>query len=187
MALHRTLTAAALAALVALGAAAQPARPGKSPLAKPGPGMAEEDRQFANRTAASGIAEFELAKLARQIAVHRDVKKYAERIVADHGKVNDELKALAAAKRIPLPTAPSRVTQIELDKLQKHTGAAFDVEYMRHMVKDHQKGIAEFEKQAKSGKDADLKKWAEQKLPTLQEHLKLAEAALAAASKGKKK
>lgn len=178
--------AAILALGIAFGAAGQPAR--KDPLAKAkGPAIAEEDRQFANRAAAGGIAEVELGKLAKVIAVNRDVKKYAERMVADHGKANDELKAIAATKGIPLPTAPSRVTQGELDKLQKQTGAAFDLAYMEHMVKDHKKDIAEFEKQAKSGKDADLKKWAAEKLPTLQEHLKLAEAALASASKGKKK
>ena len=177
---------ALLALGIAFGAAGQPAK--KDPLAKAkGPAISEEDRQFANRAAASGIAEVEMAKFARQVAINRDVKKYAERMVADHGKANDELKAIAAAKKIPLPTAPSRVTQGELNKLQEHKGAAFDLEYMQHMVKDHKKGIAEFEKQAKSGKDAELRKWAEEKLPTLQEHLKLAEAALASASKGKKK
>ena len=183
---------AALAGLVclgiALGAAGQSSAPAKkSALAKPAPGMAEEDREFANKAAAGGIAEVELGRAAQHKTKSIEVRKYADRMVADHGTANDELKALAAQKKIPLPTAPSRVTQIEIEKLQKNTGAKFDLEYLEHMVKDHKKDIALFEKQAKSGKDAELKKWAGDKLPILQEHLRLAEAALAAAKGEKKK
>ena len=63
----------------------------------------------------------------------------------------------------------------DMQKLQKLQGPEFDREYMKHMIADHKKDIAEFQKQAKSGKDADLKDFAGKKLPTLQEHLKLAQ------------
>jgi putative membrane protein len=63
----------------------------------------------------------------------------------------------------------------DVQKLQSMKGADFDREYMKHMIADHKKDIAEFQKQAKSGKDADLKDFAARKLPTLQEHLKLAQ------------
>jgi putative membrane protein len=68
-----------------------------------------------------------------------------------------------------------------LDKLQ----AAADVDraYMTHMVADHKKDIAEFEREASSGQDADLKAFAAKTLPTLREHLKLATSAEAAVRK----
>jgi putative membrane protein len=40
------------------------------------------------------------------------------------------------------------------------------------MIKDHQEDIAEFQKEAASGEDADAKAFAEATLPTLQKHLK---------------
>jgi putative membrane protein len=48
---------------------------------------------------------------------------------------------------------------------------------MDDMVKDHKKDVKEFQKQAKSAKDPDVKSFASQTAPTLEEHLKMAEAA----------
>jgi putative membrane protein len=39
------------------------------------------------------------------------------------------------------------------------------------MVKDHEKAVALFSKEAGSGKDAETKDWASKTLPTLQQHL----------------
>lgn len=179
-------------ALLALGIAMSAF--GQAPKGKPQPpshtasaSLSLEDRDFANKAAASGIAQAEMGKLAQQISKSAEVKKVAERIVADHGKTNEELKAFAAARGIPLPTSPSRVGMIEMEKMVKLTGAQFDQEYLGHVVEHHKKDIQEFEKQSKSGKDADLTKWAGEKLPALQEHLRLAEAALAKAKGAKKK
>ena len=41
-------------------------------------------------------------------------------------------------------------------------------------ITDHQKDISEFEKEASTGKDPELKQFASRTLPTLKEHLKLA-------------
>jgi putative membrane protein len=42
-------------------------------------------------------------------------------------------------------------------------------------VKDHKKDVKEFEKAEKKAEDADLKAWITKTLPTLQEHLRMAE------------
>jgi putative membrane protein len=62
-------------------------------------------------------------------------------------------------------------------KLEKLQGAAFDKAYMDDMVKDHKKDVKDFQKQSKSAKDPEVKNFAAQTLPTLQEHLQMAEAA----------
>jgi putative membrane protein len=61
-----------------------------------------------------------------------------------------------------------------LDKLAKLSGADFDREYMKLQVADHDKAVALFEKQSKSGKDAELKAFAARTLPTLKEHQQMA-------------
>ena len=45
---------------------------------------------------------------------------------------------------------------------------------MSHMVEDHEKDVAEFDKASTSATDADLKAWAGRTLPTLKEHLEMA-------------
>ena len=59
--------------------------------------------------------------------------------------------------------------------MSKLSGAAFDKMYMTHMVKDHKKDVAEFEKEASKAKDSSLKNFAQQTLPTLREHLQMAQ------------
>jgi putative membrane protein len=43
---------------------------------------------------------------------------------------------------------------------------------------DHKNDIAEFQKEAKSGDDRDVKAWAAKTLPTLQGHLAMVEDAM---------
>ena len=56
------------------------------------------------------------------------------------------------------------------------SGAAFDTAYVKEMVVDHEKDVAAFEKEAKDGKDPDVKAWAKKTLPTLRSHLADAQA-----------
>ena len=143
------------------------------------------DRNFVLEAAKGGMAEVELGNLAKDKAQNPDVKSFAQRMVDDHSKANDQLKGLASSKGVQLPTSLDKSAQSEKDKLSKLSGAKFDHEYMEHMVKDHKKDVKEFEKQAKNGKDSDVKNFASQTLPTLQEHLKLAQSAEQSAKKSK--
>ena len=143
------------------------------------------DRAFAEKAAAGGAAEVEGGKVAEQRAANDKVKQFGARMVQDHGKANDELKQIASGKGLQLPSAPDAHHQQEMARMQKLSGAEFDRAYMDHMVKDHKKDIAEFKKQASSGKDPEIKAFAAKTLPTLQEHLKMAEAADAEVKKAK--
>jgi putative membrane protein len=95
-------------------------------------------------------------------------------MVKDHGKAGDELKSIAGQKSISLPGEITTKDQALKTHLSSLSGDAFDKAYMSAMVKDHQTDIAEFEKEANSGTDSDLKSFASKTLPTLKEHLSLA-------------
>jgi putative membrane protein len=96
-------------------------------------------------------------------------------MVTDHGKANDELKSLAQQKNITLPTDLNAKDKATYDRFSKLSGAAFDRAYMQHMLADHRTDVNEFKKESTSGKDPDVKAWAGKTLPTLEEHLKLAQ------------
>ena len=131
------------------------------------------DHHFVTEAATGGMAEVELGKLATEKASNADVKKFGQRMVDDHGKANDELKSLAQSKQITLPAAVDAKHKATVDRLSKLSGAAFDRAYVQEMLKDHQKDVAAFRTESKSGKDPEVKAWAGKTLPTLEEHLKM--------------
>ena len=63
-----------------------------------------------------------------------------------------------------------------MTKLSAMSGAEFDRAYMNMMVSDHNKDVAEFEKESTKGGDPDLKAFAAKTLPTLKEHQQMAKA-----------
>lgn len=136
----------------------------------------EADSKFAVKVADGGMAEVELAKTAEQKATDARVKSFASMMVMDHSKANDELKAAAAEKNITLPMTMSQDHQDALTNLSQKSGKDFDKAFMDMMVDNHQKTIDLFEKQATDGKDATLKTWAANTLPTLRQHLDSAKA-----------
>jgi putative membrane protein len=135
--------------------------------------LSAQDRKFVMDAAQGGMAEVELGQLAIERAVNADVKAFARRMVDDHTAANEKLKQVAREKSVTLPTELSAEHKQHRDKLAKATGAEFDKMYMSHMVKDHEKTVADFEKETKNGQDAAVRAFAQQTLPTLNEHLEL--------------
>jgi putative membrane protein len=134
------------------------------------------DKKFVEEAAMHGMAEVEMGKVAQQKASNDQVKQFAEKMVQDHGMANDQLKQTASAKGVDVPATLDKKHQGDLDKLQKLSGADFDRAYMKHMLDDHKKDVGEFKKVAKSAKDSEVKSFASSTLPTLEEHLTLAQA-----------
>jgi putative membrane protein len=137
--------------------------------------LSPADKTFVQKAAIGGLAEVEMGKLAQQKAGSDQVKQFGTRMVDDHSKANDELKQVASSKGIALPSDLDAKHKGKLAKLETLSGTQFDRAYMDDMVADHKEDVSEFQKQSKSGSDADIKGFASRTLPTLQEHLTLAE------------
>jgi putative membrane protein len=172
---------AASAGSAAQGTGASAPAAGKSG----GAAVAAADKAFAQKAAIGGMAEVELGKLAQQKASSDQVKQFGARMVDDHSKANDELKQVASAKGLTLPSDLDAKHKSTMAKLQKLSGAQFDRAYMDDMVADHKEDVADFKKQASSGRDSDLKGFAAKTLPTLEDHLKMAQTTDAAVKSGK--
>jgi len=129
------------------------------------------DSKFATDAANGGLTEVAAAKVAEQKAVNQKVKDFAAMMVKDHGKANDELMAIAKAKNITLPAAPSEDKQKELSDLSAKSTSDFDKAYVDAMVDGHKKTITLFEDAAKNCKDAELKAFATNTLPIIKGHL----------------
>ena len=161
--------------LAMLGAAGFPAaQGGAGTAAKTGNVKSDGNtKTFLTHAAQDGEAEIELGKSAQTKAADAKVKDFGARMQKDHGNANAELRAIIAKKGMAVPGGPGPHAALknQLDKLQ---GAAFDQAYMKAMVDDHTKAVREFEMAAKST-DADVKGFAEKTLPTLREHLRMAQ------------
>ena len=134
------------------------------------PTLAAEDSDFVMKAGMGGLAEVQLGNLAGEKAQNADVKAFAQRMVTDHSAANAELAQLATAKGVTLPAELAGEAKAAADHLATQSGAAFDKAYMTHMVEDHDKDVAEFEKASQSLQDADLKAFAAKTLPTLKSH-----------------
>jgi len=132
------------------------------------------DTRFAREAAMGGMMEVDLGKLAVQKASSDRVKQFGQRMVDDHSKAGDDLKGIAAKDNLILPSELDARHKAIVDRFSNLSGTAFDRVYMRDMVKDHQTDVADFQREANSGSNADLKTFATKTLPTLQEHLRIA-------------
>jgi putative membrane protein len=132
--------------------------------------LAAADQEFVAKAAKSGMAEVQLATNVSQRAGNDEVKAFAQKMIDDHSKTNQELTALASGKGFTPPAdidPDKKALDAELSTL---SGAALDKRYMDEMVKDHTAAVADFENASQNLADADLKAWATKTLPTLHQH-----------------
>lgn len=132
---------------------------------------ANPDNDFMKEAATGGMAEVEMGKMMAVKATNPEVKKFAQMIVTDHTAANNELKALAAKKNVTLPTDVDASQKSTMDMMKTKSGADLDKEYVENMVSDHEKDVADFQKQSMSATDPDVKAFAAKTLPTLKKHL----------------
>ncbi len=135
------------------------------------------DADFVRKASEGGMAEVKLGQLAQQKASHHSVKEFGRRMEADHSKAGDELKGIAAEQGMTVESALNSKDQALYDRLSGLSGDEFDRAYINAMVRDHREDISEFQKEASTGRNEKVKAFASKTLPTLREHLKLAEAA----------
>lgn len=129
------------------------------------------DRAFVKEAAQGGMAEVKLGQLAQDRASNQMVKSFGERMVVEHATANDKLKEAASKASVQLPSDMSAKDKALYDRLSKLNGAEFDKAYAKAMVEDHTKDVSDFQREARSGRDQDIKMFAQRALPTLEEHL----------------
>jgi putative membrane protein len=136
--------------------------------------LSAADKKFVKKAYKGGMEEVENAKLAKEKAKNDATKDVADRMITDHTKANEELMNIAKEENLDLSKTQA--------KTMTASGDNFDKEYLTSLKKDHEKDIAEFEKEANDSgtkEDSDVKAFAKKTLPTLKEHLQMVEDALA--------
>ena len=130
-----------------------------------------DDAKFATAAASGGMAEVALGKLALNKTSNASIKDFAQMMITDHGKANDELMAIAKIKNITLPTEPDSAHLKKMDNLSKMNGGDFDKAYVSAMIDGHKKTLDLMNNEAKNGSDSTLKAFAAKTAPIVQSHL----------------
>ncbi len=135
--------------------------------------MAATSNSFVDDAAQGGITEVEAGKLALEKSSSADVKTFAQHMVTDHTKANQELTALAKKLDIEVPD-DAALTDKAKKAILEMRDESFDKAYANNQVAAHEKTVELFQKEAASSDNAELKAFAAKTLPTLEAHLKMA-------------
>ncbi|HEX4372087.1 MAG TPA: DUF4142 domain-containing protein [Puia sp.] len=133
--------------------------------------ITQQDTKFAVDATNIGMMEIALGNVAQQNAMRKDVKDFGAMMVKDHTSAGDDLKKIADAKHITLPTSLSADDQKKVDDMKAKTGNKFDKAYIDMMIDGHKKAADEFQDEIKSGSDADLRAFATKTLDVIHTHL----------------
>jgi putative membrane protein len=117
--------------------------------------------------------------LALEKSSSADIKAFANMMITDHSKANDELAALAKKHDIEVPDSTTLVKQAK-EKILDLRDESFDAAYANNQVKAHEDTLSLFKKEANTVTDdkvkgaTELKGFAQKMLPALEKHLQMA-------------
>ena len=103
------------------------------------------------------------------------MKDFANRMVTDHTQASQELASVAEMNGVKLPTEASATERNQKSELEKLSGAQLNDAYLRDELQGHKETISAFESEIEHGENQEAKNYAEQTLPTLQDHIRIAE------------
>ncbi|MCG4255294.1 DUF4142 domain-containing protein [Acetobacter senegalensis] len=137
-------------------------------------GIAPKTDDFIQSVSWSDLFEIQSSQMALS---DPSLKTFASRMIADHQKTSAELKQLLSVNNMAA-TPPASVDDThkrKLDTLHGLHGDSFIRQYRKDQISAHEDALSLFRRYAKSGENEALKKWAGDTIPTLEEHLKMAE------------
>ncbi|WP_448191981.1 DUF4142 domain-containing protein [Azospirillum sp. sgz301742] len=134
-------------------------------------------RDFIEQAASSDMLEIETGRLAADKASSQAVRSFGQQMVTDHTQTSKQLLMLAGKHGVPPAGAMEPRHQEMANTLRNLSGPAFDRQYIQGQVTAHREAVALFEQasQASSPDMADIRSFATQTLPTLRQHLQMAQ------------
>ena len=138
--------------------------------------FAQSPAEFINDASAKSMADIETSRLAHQKTDSKEVKDYTIVVINDRTTANQHLAKIA--KQLDLPIAP-REEMVDKAKAlmpQVKDDASFDQAYVASQVKTTQEAIEQLQQQAQTTDVPQIKAFAEETLPKLQNQLQMARA-----------
>ena len=177
---RRLIAYAALTSfLLASPAFAQGQSGGASHGPQPGNGslkLSEQDQQWLDYAATDNQAEIEECLLAEKKAHAPALKAFARLMVNDHIAIESRFASLVNGQSFSVPNGPGQKSAMTLSELGSLQGDQFDRRFLEEQIKDHREDLGKFSDEIHATQNADVRSYASETLPILQQHLALAEA-----------
>jgi putative membrane protein len=139
-------------------------------------GMSKADAKMLSDLAEANIAEIQTGKLALEKGKNEQAKSFAQKMIDEHTAALKELQTLAQSKGVKLPEDTDLHHKAIATALKPLSGDTFDSQYVKRVgVDDHQRTVALLQKVQKGAQDPELKAMAGKMLPTVQQHLQMAQ------------
>jgi putative membrane protein len=167
--MHRLRLAAAALGIVALSACASPMH--MTETSGPAASLSAADRTFISEAAYSGLGEVALGELASRKGGDPSVRDFGQRMIQAHSQANDQLIKIATSKGVTPPSKPDPGRMAVTEMLAKLSGDRFDQEYVTQQLADHEVSLTLYQAEASGGADPDLKAFAQQNVPIIQQHI----------------
>lgn len=138
--------------------------------------FAQSPAAFIDDASAKGMADIEASRMAHQKTSSKEVKDYTIVVINDRTTANQHLAKIA--KQLDLPVAPREEVLSKAKTLipQVPEGEAFDAAYAASQVKATEEAIEQIQQQAQTTEVPELKAFADETLPKLENHLQMAKA-----------
>ncbi|HDS1695056.1 MAG: DUF4142 domain-containing protein [Pseudomonas alloputida] len=137
--------------------------------------MATTSDDFVDAATEAGIAEVVTGKLAQEKSQNAEIKTFAQQMVTDHTQANQKLGDIARKLDISVPDEAAMTDKIK-KMILEWRDESFDKSYLNNQVDAHEKAVELFKKEAASSDKAELKAFASETLPKLEQHLEQAKA-----------
>lgn len=132
------------------------------------------DHSFVTAAGEGNNFEIEAAMTALKNSSNSKVKEFAQKMITDHSKLGNDVKAALAGSGLKLPSGVSAAQKVTLLKLKNLKGAAFDAAYKNAMVMSHAQTYALFSDYIKHGDLRHLKQVIEMYAPVVKMHWDMA-------------
>jgi len=134
--------------------------------------LTDDDQRFLREAGEHSLLQKQAGELAMEKANHPHLKRYAGKILDDHGPAHKELEVLASAKGFTLPIELDGSKRGVMEDLRQLKDAGFDRQYADEVAADaHEDAVELYEDVAEDTNDAEIKAYAEKRLPMLKQHL----------------
>jgi putative membrane protein len=159
------------------GAPGSPGSPGAQPMpGTDGSGVPSNappvaDQAFVRSVLESDAIEVQLGQLAQEKSQSDDVKQFGQKMVENRKRLDDQLAPLAKQLEVSQPKGPNKKDKQEIAKLQSLSGPQFDEEYIRVVVKGHEKDVKNFKSEAQSAQDPNVQRAAQMDEPVIAQYL----------------
>ncbi|HSK40830.1 MAG TPA: DUF4142 domain-containing protein [Arenibaculum sp.] len=171
--------AAAIAAMLALPAMGAAQQTSGAATAQQGT-LSEQDQAFVTNAASSN--QFEILSSEMMLEAlgdsqdNQDIRQFAERMVSDHTTVGQELESIAQAKGLTVEPDLNASHRSMMEELNTYPADQRAPTYIHYQVVAHQDAMNLFGLQVNEGQDPELRSFAQQTLPALEQHLEMAQA-----------